>query len=431
MNLKRHEEHIIGGLFKGVIATTDIKIGVADFAEYGKLFGIIRQIEADGAGIPDAETVYAAASALDDFSWHSVEDFRRMAEAPISASSAIAAAAALRSSSLKEDLTTRAANLFANPERLSGGEMLTQMKAICAEAEAEYSEVRGGFKWLKELTPKVGKVYEDLYNGISYTVPTGFKGIDEAILDGFSKADLHLIVGMTGSGKTALALNFARNQAKTGLPVGIVSREMSDIENIIRLQVAETKTPRWYIRKGLHEYDYKKLTENLTALGELPILINTETVNVEDLRPQVRQLVDEHGLGIFYVDYLQLMKSNGNQARRDLEIAAVSRTLKEIAMENNIPVVALCQFNRGAINASVFEIMHHLKESSGLEQDASTIIFIEVEQTQEKKDVKTAKTTVLKNRNGAPFVETPLNYKGDVFTFSEITNEQNIQAHDF
>ncbi len=422
MNIK-HEENIIGGLIRGVISTGDVNLSPSDFEELGEIYTVCRNLENEFIAI-EPETIYQRIASVDSLAWYSAKDFERMADQPLSGASCIQSARAMRQTSLKAELSNKTAELFLDTDKLSGAELLLRLKQIVEGGETEYKEVRQGFKPIGEIMPKVLKIYEDLNSGISYSVPTGFKEIDDAILDGFSRGDEHLIVGFTGAGKSSLAMSFALNQARAGETVGIISREMSDVENIIRMQVSETKTPRWYIRKGLHDVDYNNLVKNADEFSKLPILINTETVAVEDLRSEIKMLVETRGLSIVYVDYLQLMASNENHSSRANEVQKISRTLKLIAMENNIPVVSLCQFNRNALNVSVFEMMYQLKESSGLEQDASTILFVQVEQTEERKQVKDATVTVLKNRNGIPFVPIKLEFTGELFTFAEKKYEQ-------
>jgi replicative DNA helicase len=130
-------------------------------------------------------------------------------------------------------------------------------------------------------------------------------------------------------------------------------------------------------------------------------------------------MVEGFDMKILYVDYLQLLSSKHGAGNRATEVQAISRTLKEIAMDNKIPVVSLCQFNRSAGQANIYDILSHLKESSGIEQDASTILYIQIEKTDQPKQVKDAKLTVLKNRNGATFKPIDLHYRGETFTFSE------------
>jgi replicative DNA helicase len=128
------------------------------------------------------------------------------------------------------------------------------------------------------------------------------------------------------------------------------------------------------------------------------------------------------------VDYLQLMKADVSDNRAQ-EVSAISRGLKEIAMTYHIPVIAICQFNRGAVNASLFDIMSYLKESSGIEQDASTILYVQVEKTEDRKQIRDAKLTILKNRNGATFASIPLNYRGEIFTFYETYAEHENDTY--
>ena len=147
--------------------------------------------------------------------------------------------------------------------------------------------------------------------------------------------------------------------------------------------------------------------------------MNTKTDVVENLRPQVKRWVESRGLQILYVDYLQLLLTEQKGSNRADAVSTVSRTLKLIAMENNIPVVSLCQFNRAAANASVFEILGMLKESSSIEQDASTVSYVQIEKNTMDNPNRAAQLTVLKNRNGATFKPINLNYHGPTFTFTE------------
>jgi replicative DNA helicase len=196
---------------------------------------------------------------------------------------------------------------------------------------------------------------------------------------------------------------------------------MSDTENITRMLCSDTGTPRWKIRKGMYDDTYNTLIKHLeTSFSELPFTINTKTDVVENLRPQVKRWVEAKGLTILYVDYLQLLLAEGKYGNnRANEVQTISRTLKLIAMENNIPVVSLCQFNRGAGNAGVFEILSHLKESSAIEQDASTVSYIQIEKSTMDSPDRSAELTVLKNRNGATFKPVKMNYHGPTFTFTE------------
>lgn len=411
------EKKIIGGIIAGTIKPSELDLGTTDFEdlELSLCLTILRQIENEGLPI-DAE-ILGQRLAKTDLGFYSARDFELMAAAARSSSVVYEAIEKIKGNSLKNFLLERAANVALGTAK-SGTSLLDELKAIVANAEQFYKSSENNFVQIGELSEKVKQVYLDLHNDISYAVPTFFESVDNEILDGFSKSDLHIIAGFTGQGKSGLALNFAKAQAQKNIPVGIVSREMSDVENIIRLQSSDSKTPRWHIRKGMHRTDFDILTSHFESFSKLPIYLDVRTSDIETLRPQVKKMVEQFGLQILYVDYLQLMKSSKNATRAD-EVASVSRGLKEIAMENKIPVVALCQFNRAGSNAGLFDLMNYLKESSGIEQDASTILYIQVEKTEEKKQFKEAKITVLKNRNGATFANVPLTYRGEIFTFYE------------
>jgi replicative DNA helicase len=411
-----YEQKIIGGIVSGAVKPSTLNLDASDFetSELGACLTIAREIEAQNKPI-DAGILYSRLAET-EIGFYSERDFELMAQTAQSASVVFEAADKVKSAALKTFLLEQTAHL-ALLEKQSGAEILNKLRELLGQADRFYGSTENNFVFLKDLAPKVKAVYRDLHAGISYAVPSYIEELDNEILDGFSKGDEHIIVGFTGAGKSALALKCARNQARKGHTVGVVSREMSDIENIIRLQSADAKIPRWHIKKQMFDQTLDKLNNHLDDFSNLPIAFDTKTKDVESLRGQVQRMVEDHGMEILYVDYLQLMSSSQSQTNRANEVQTISRTLKEIAMDNKIPVVSLCQFNRGATNASVFDLMSFLKESSGIEQDASTILYVQVEKTEEKKDLKEAKLTVLKNRNGATFQGINLTYRGEIFEF--------------
>lgn len=419
-----YEQKIIGGIVSGLIVPSGIDLASTDFedADLGNCFKIARELENENRSI-DANVL---SSRLTTEGFYGADDFRLMAQSCGSVSMALEAVDKVKGKALKTFLLQQTASL-AISDKKTGTQILDNLRDLVLHAEQNYQTSDNNFIFLKDLIGNVKGVYADLHAGVSYAVSTGFTEIDEHILDGFSKGDLHIIVGFTGQGKSALALNCARFQAKVGICVGILSREMSSIENVMRLQSADTGIARWKMRKNLYLTDFCTLKDNLDALANLPIAFDTRTKDIESLRPQVRKMVDQYDMQILYVDYLQLLSSSKNATRAE-EVSAVSRGLKEIAMENKIPVVALCQYNRGATNASVFDLINYLKESSGIEQDSSTIIYIQIEKTEEKKQIKDAKLTVLKNRNGATFASVDLRYHGEIFTFYEARDISNLSS---
>jgi len=412
-----HEKRIIGGIVKGVVRPSEIDLASSDFenADLGLCVTHAQKLEAEGRKI-DAELLQSRLSDTDTF--YTAEDFKLMAASVGSASVVWESVDRVKASALKALILRETATIALMDDRPSS-ELLERVKAIVTQAEDRYRSSENGFVFVSEIVPKLKGVYDDLLSGVSYSVSTHFPSIDDLIGDGFSRGDEHILVGFTGSGKSALALAFALKQARAGTCVGVVSREMSDLENLMRLQANESKIPRWQMRKGMRDFTHRDLTAHLEKFSDLPIAFNTMTSDVESLRPQVKRMVEGYGMQILYVDYLQLLSSKKGQATRANEVQAISRTLKEIAMENKIPVVSLCQFNRGAAQASIYDILGHLKESSGIEQDASIILYIQIEKTEEKKRVKEAKLTVLKNRNGATFASVELAYTGETFSFDE------------
>jgi replicative DNA helicase len=213
-------------------------------------------------------------------------------------------------------------------------------------------------------------------------VPSGFSKLDR-VTSGWQKSDLIIIAGRPGMGKTALALTMARNIAinhKT--PIGIFSLEMSSDQLVNRLISSESEIPSGKLRKGnLEEYEFVQLHEKIRDLAEAPIYIDdTPGLSVFELRAKARRLVKNHGVQIIIVDYLQLMTAGGNKSgNREQEISTISRSLKGIAKELKIPVIALSQVNRGVesrTSTSKRPILADLRESGAIEQDADIVTFI-------------------------------------------------------
>lgn len=417
MESEVYEKKVIGGIVSGAVSPSGLGLDGADFSdpELAGVFRIARQLESEK--VPLDAGILAQRVAQADIGYYTEADFELMARSARSASVAIDAAERIRAVAMKGFLLERLASL-AGETKKSGPGLLESVRMLLADAERDYARAENNFVFLKDLKPKLEAVYGDLHAGVSYAVPSYFPQMDQAIGDGFSKGDLHIICGFTGQGKSALALNCARFQAQRGHVVGVVSREMSDIENVIRLQSSDLQLPRWRIRKEMFDLTHQDLVNHLEKFAELPIAFDTVTDDVEILRPQVRRMVEQHGMEVLYVDYLQLMSSSSNRTRAE-EVASVSRTLKLIAMECRIPVVALCQFNRGAVQASVFDLLSYLKESSGIEQDASTITYVTFEKSDSPSEYRDGRVVVLKNRNGASFATVPVRYKGETFTFYE------------
>jgi len=244
-----------------------------------------------------------------------------------------------------------------------------------------------------------------LYTG----VPTGFKLFD-GITSGLQPSDLVIIAARPGMGKTALALNIARNAAvEQNVPTGIFSLEMSLDQLTFRMLCAEARINSYKARSGfVSKEDFDRLHTAAATLNDAPIFIDDSSeVSPLEIRAKSRRLRMEHGLGLVIVDYLQLIRPRDLERkgaeRRDLEIAEISRSLKALAKELNIPVIALSQLNRKIEERkNKRPQLSDLRESGAIEQDADIVAFIHREDAL-KDNVKNdgiAEIIVAKHRNG-------------------------------
>ncbi len=239
-------------------------------------------------------------------------------------------------------------------------------------------------------------------------VPTGFKDLD-GILAGFQKSDLIIIAARPSMGKTALSLNFAHNIAsKSNFPVIYFSLEMSKEQLVDRLLSMESGVDAWALRTGnLSDTDFEKIGQAMGSLSEAPIYIDdTPGITVSELRTKARREAHKHPLGIIIVDYLQLMSGGSKfagESNRVQEVSEISRGLKGIARELNVPVIALSQLSRSVENRSPqIPQLADLRESGSIEQDADVVAFIYREEFY-KPETERKKITdifIKKHRNG-------------------------------
>lgn len=237
--------------------------------------------------------------------------------------------------------------------------------------------------------------------------PTGFKDLD-AMLGGFQKSDLIILAARPSMGKTGLCLDIARNAAvQAKVPVGIVSLEMSKDQLGDRLLCAEAGIDLWKMRTGklTDDEDFARIGRGMGALAEAPIFIDDSAgANIMEIRTKARRLQMEHGIGLLVIDYLQLMegRSSGGDSRVQ-EVAEISRGLKSIARELDVPVLALSQLSRAveALNPPIPKLSH-LRESGSIEQDADVVMFIYREEyykrDTDRKNI--ADVIIAKHRNG-------------------------------
>jgi len=236
-------------------------------------------------------------------------------------------------------------------------------------------------------------------------VPTGFTKLDQ-MTSGFQPSDLIIIAGRPSMGKTAFALDIARNAATLAeIPAVIFSLEMSRQQLAIRMLCSEARVDSYKLRSGfIGERDWPRLTNAAGILSEAPIYIDdSPALTVLQMRAKARRLKSEKGLGLVVVDYLQLMSGRGGSDRREQEISEISRSLKALAKELNLPVVALSQLNRKVEDRTDRRpFMADLRESGAIEQDADVILFIYRDEMYDEnsKQKGTAEVIIGKQRNG-------------------------------
>ncbi len=262
---------------------------------------------------------------------------------------------------------------------------------------------------LKDIIKEAFKIVQNMANRSSHItgVPTGFIDFDR-LTAGLQPSDLIIIAGRPSMGKTALALNIAANAAmRYGIPVAIFSLEMSKEQLANRMLCAEAKVDSQKFRSGfLAEHDWRLLTDAASELSQAPIFIDdTPAISVLEMRAKARRLKSEHNIGLVIVDYLQLMKGKDRIERREQEISEISRSLKALAKELNVPVVALSQLNRRVEEREDKRPrLADLRESGAIEQDADLIVFLYRDEVYNKREDNPNKGIVElivgKHRNG-------------------------------
>ncbi len=238
-------------------------------------------------------------------------------------------------------------------------------------------------------------------------VPTGFLEIDR-LTSGLQNADLIILAARPSMGKTALALNIARNAAvEAGVPVAIFSLEMSKEQITLRLLCAEARIDSSKLRSGfLTAEDWERVTDAASTLQNAPIFIDDSPgLTALEVRAKARRLKMDKNVGLIVIDYLQLMQGRPNAERRELEISEISRALKSLAKELDLPVLALSQLNRMLEQRTDKRPrLSDLRESGALEQDADVVAFIyrdEVYNPEENNPNRgTAEILLAKQRNG-------------------------------
>ncbi|MDI6889790.1 MAG: replicative DNA helicase [Thermodesulfovibrionales bacterium] len=268
--------------------------------------------------------------------------------------------------------------------------------------------VKTSFVTLKEVIKGSFEMIEHLYDKKETItgVPSSFRDLDE-LTTGFQRGELIVVGGRPSMGKTAFALNIAQHVGvELREPVAIFSLEMAKEQLAFRMLCSEAMVNSSSIRKGfIKKEDWHKLTSAASNLTGAPIFIDDSSgITVLELRAKARRLKMEHGLGLVIVDYLQLMRGKGSFERREQEISEISRSLKALAKELNVPVIAVSQLNRSVEQRRPPKpILADLRESGAIEQDADVILFLYRDEIYNKDNPANkgqAEVNIAKQRNG-------------------------------
>ncbi len=273
--------------------------------------------------------------------------------------------------------------------------------------EIAEGRIRQGFVPLKDLVHSSFATIEKLqqHKGMVTGVPTGFVDLDE-MTSGLQPSDMVIIAARPSMGKTSFALNIAQHVGTTtDMTVGLFSLEMSKEQLFMRMLTSEARIDAHRFRSGyLGEKDYSKLSQAMGKLAESRVYIDdTASIGILEMRAKCRRLMAEAGLHLVIVDYIQLMQGRGRFESRQQELSSISRSMKGLAKELNVPIVCLSQLSRAPESRSDHRPqLSDLRESGALEQDADVVMFIYREDQYEKSEENQGVASIIvgKQRNG-------------------------------
>ncbi len=328
-----------------------------------------------------------------------------------------------------------------------GFEESEDIETVMDQAEHRLFEVSQGHKVehftsigtaLEEAFVRIDKLHKG--DGAVRGVPTGFPSIDKK-LAGWQRSDLIILAARPSVGKTTLALDFARHAALGGHKVGVFSLEMSKDQLVDRMLAAHAHVDLWRLRTGKlstggADDDFIRLGDAISDLSQATLYIDDNpSANIMGMRTMARRLQSEHGLDLLIIDYLQLMESSRYTDNRVQEVAAISRGLKKLAIELQVPILALSQLSRAVeMRTDQRPKLSDLRESGSIEQDADVVMFLHRQawEGDERPEVMEVDLLIEKHRNG-PTGEIPLQFNTQCVSYTEleeihIENAQPIPA---
>jgi len=303
-------------------------------------------------------------------------------------------------------------------EGRSATELVDAAEKLVFQIAETGSRGRSGFKALKHILPEAVDRIDVLHQseGNITGIPTGFTEFDK-LTAGLQPGDLIIIAGRPSMGKTTLAVNIAENAAiGSKIPTALFSMEMPAQQLAFRMISSLGRVDQTHLRTGTFpDEDWSRINTAVQLMSEAPIFIDdTPGLSPTEIRARSRRLQREHGLGLIIVDYLQLMSIPGSKENRATEISEISRSLKALARELSVPIIALSQLNRSVEQRTDKRpVMSDLRESGAIEQDADLIVFIYREEVynQDTPRKGIADIVIAKQRNG-PIGDFPLTFVG-------------------
>lgn len=316
----------------------------------------------------------------------------------------------------------------------------TDVDDIVQKAESELFKISNNSlkKDFVAINPVIGEAIKRIEDAAKRTdglsgIASGFHKLDK-ITSGWQRSDLVIIAARPAMGKTAFVLSMAKNMAEMGVPIAVFSLEMANVQLVNRLLVNACEIPAEKIKNGnLERYEWEQLMQRSRTLENLPIFLDDSAgLSVMELNTKARRLVKDHNVKIIIIDYLQLMNASGMKfGSREQEVSMISRSLKQLAKELDIPIIALSQLNRGVEKTEDKRPgLADLRESGAIEQDADMVLFIHRPEyykiTEDKVTGESlegiAEIIIAKHRNGA-VGDVRLSFKKELARFQNLEDD--------
>ncbi len=326
----------------------------------------------------------------------------------------------LKNYSTRREIEKKAKEILKNIQDVSSDEDPGEIKKACIETMSKIKTLNINAKQeeMSDVIVEAVKVIEKKVNEKENNkYETGFYKLD-MITDGLHEQEFTIVAARPGVGKTCFALNIAENISRKGIYTYLVSLEMSKEQIGNRMIASNSMIDSHKLRKGwLDEKDWEKIALSATELSELKILLDSESKTIQEIETKAMELKERKNMGLMIIDYLQLLKSKEKFNIREQEVADISRRLKLLSRDLNIPVIALCQLNRETEKRKR-PALSDLRESGSLEQDADNVIFLHVDEEEKiKQYIMDIQVIVAKQRNG-PTGEIQLKFNRKAMKFT-------------